>query len=320
MFEFHWWWMLFALPLPLIIYFFAPAHQSRTAITLPTLPEQGAVPKTQNLILKILAVLIWISLVIAAARPVWYGEPIEFQPKHRDMMLVVDLSGSMAQEDMKTQDGYIDRLSAVKQVLNHFITERKGDRLGLVLFADHAYLQTPLTLDRKTVQQQLNRAQLNMIGTQTAIGEGIGIATKTFIKSEAKQRVMILLSDGGNTAGVIEPLEAAKIAKENNTIIYTVGIGAGEVKVKGFFGTQTVNTSQDLDEKTLTEIANMTGGQYFRARDKDQLDKIYQTINKLQPVANATQTWRPQSEWFTYPLALALILSFVLAMLRRRHG
>lgn len=320
MFEFHWWWMLFALPLPLIIYFFAPAHQSRTAITLPTLPEQGAVPKTQNLILKILAVLIWISLVIAAARPVWYGEPIEFQPKHRDMMLVVDLSGSMAQEDMKTQDGYIDRLSAVKQVLNHFITERKGDRLGLVLFADHAYLQTPLTLDRKTVQQQLNRAQLNMIGTQTAIGEGIGIATKTFIKSEAKQRVMILLSDGGNTAGVIEPLEAAKIAKENNTIIYTVGIGAGEVKVKGFFGTQTVNTSQDLDEKTLTEIANMTGGQYFRARDKDQLDKIYQTINKLQPVANATQTWRPQSEWFTYPLALALILSFALAMLRRRHG
>ncbi|MGO2509075.1 MAG: vWA domain-containing protein [Vibrio hibernica] len=320
MFEFHWWWMLFALPLPLIIYFFAPAHQSRTAITLPTLPEQGAVPKTQNLILKVLAVLIWISLAIAAARPVWYGEPIEFQPKHRDMMLVVDLSGSMAQEDMNTPDGYINRLSAVKQVLNHFITERKGDRLGLVLFADHAYLQTPLTLDRKTVQQQLNRAQLNMIGTQTAIGEGIGIATKTFIKSEEKQRVMVLLSDGGNTAGVIEPLEAAKIAKENNAIIYTVGIGAGEVKVKGFFGTQTVNTSQDLDEKTLTEIANMTGGQYFRARDKEQLDKIYQTINKLQPVTNATQTWRPQSEWFTYPLALALILSFVLAMLRRRHG
>ncbi|MBD1573565.1 VWA domain-containing protein [Vibrio sp. S17_S38] len=320
MFEFHWWWILFALPLPLIIYFFAPAHQSRTTITLPTLPEQGAVPKTQNLILKILSVLIWISLVIAAARPVWYGEPIEFQPKHRDMMLVVDLSGSMAQEDMNTPDGYINRLSAVKQVLNHFITERKGDRLGLVLFADHAYLQTPLTLDRKTVQQQLNRAQLNMIGTQTAIGEGIGIATKTFIKSEAKQRVMVLLSDGGNTAGVIEPLDAAKIAKENNAIIYTVGIGAGEVKVKGFFGTQTVNTSQDLDEKTLTEIANMTGGQYFRARDKDQLDKIYQTINKLQPVTNATQTWRPQSEWFTYPLALALILSFVLAMLRRRHG
>lgn len=320
MFEFHWWWMLFALPLPLIIYFFAPAHQPSTAITLPTLPDQGAVPKTQNLGLKILAVLIWVSLVIAAARPVWYGEPVEFQPKHRDMMLVVDLSGSMAQEDMNTPDGYINRLSAVKQVLNHFITERKGDRLGLVLFADHAYLQTPLTLDRKTVQQQLNRAQLNMIGTQTAIGEGIGIATKTFIKSEAKQRVMVLLSDGGNTTGVIEPLEAAKIAKENNTIIYTVGIGAGEVKVKGFFGTQTVNTAQDLDEKTLTEIANMTGGQYFRARDKEQLDKIYQTINKLQPVTNATQTWRPQSEWFTYPLALALILSFALAMLRRRHG
>ncbi|MBD1577804.1 MULTISPECIES: vWA domain-containing protein [Vibrio] len=320
MFEFHWWWMVFALPLPLIIYYFAPAHQQRTAITLPTLPEQGAVPKAQHISLKILALLIWLLLVTAAARPVWYGKPIEFQPKHRDMMLVVDLSGSMAQEDMNSNNGYIDRLSAVKQVLNHFISERKGDRLGLVLFADHAYLQTPLTLDRQTVQQQLNRAQLNMIGTQTAIGEGIGIATKTFIKSEAKQRVMVLLSDGGNTAGVIEPLEAAKIAKDNNAIIYTVGIGAGEIQTNGFFGTRTVNTSQDLDEKTLTEIAKMTGGQYFRAKDKDQLDKIYQTINQLQPVTNATQTWRPQSEWFSYPLALALILSFVLAILRRRHG
>ncbi|MGO2343220.1 vWA domain-containing protein [Vibrio litoralis] len=319
MFEFHWVWVFLALPLPLIVYWFAPAHQPRAAIVLSSLPTEGNVQQKQHIGLKSLAIIIWLLLVTAAARPIWYGKPVEFQPKHRDMMLVVDLSGSMAQEDMNSPSGYIDRLSAVKQVLTDFIAKRKGDRLGLVLFADHAYLQTPLTLDRTTVLQQLNRAQLNMIGTQTAIGEGLGIATKTFIKSEAEQRVIVLLSDGSNTAGVIDPIEAANIAKENHAIIYTVGVGAGELQVDSFFGSRTVNTSQDLDEKTLTQIAQMTGGKYFRARDQKELNEIYNTINQLQPVSNATQTWRPQTEWFTYPLALALILSFILAVLRRRH-
>ncbi|WP_105901728.1 vWA domain-containing protein [Vibrio gangliei] len=320
MFEFQWLWALLLLPLPILVYFFAPAHKPRSAIMLPTLPTEGGVERRQHISLKVLAVLIWVLLVLAAARPVWYGEPIEVQPKHRDMMLVVDLSGSMAQEDMNSPSGYIDRLTAVKQVLSDFITKRKGDRLGLVLFADHAYLQTPLTLDRTAVLQQLNRAQLNMIGSQTAIGEGLGIATKTFIKSEAEQRVIVLLSDGSNTAGVIDPIEATSIAKENNVIIYTVGVGAGELEVKSFFGSRTVNTAQDLDEKTLTKIAEMTGGKYFRARDQKDLNQIYDTINQLQPVSNATQTWRPQTEWFTYPLALALFLSFILAVLRRQHG
>lgn len=320
MFEFHWVWMLALLPLPLIVYFLAPPHTPRAAIVLPTLPTEGSTQQRQHISLKLLAIIIWVLLVIASARPVWYGKPVEFQPKHRDMMLVVDLSGSMAQEDMNTDKGYVDRLTAVKQVLTRFIAQRKGDRLGLVLFADHAYLQTPLTLDRTTVLQQLNRAQLNMIGAKTAIGEGLGIAMKTFIKSNAEQRVIVLLSDGSNTSGVIDPLEAAKIAKDNHAIIYTVGVGAGELKVNSFFGSRTINTSQDLDEKTLTEIANMTGGQYFRARNQEELDNIYDTINQLQPVTNATQTWRPQTEWFTYPLGLALVLSFILAILRRRHG
>lgn len=320
MFEFQWLWVFLLLPLPLLVYFFAPAHKPRSAIMLPTLPTAGNVQQRQHIGLKIMAIIIWLLLVTATARPVWYGEPIEVQPKHRDMMLVVDLSGSMAQEDMNTSSGFIDRLTAVKHVLSDFIAKRKGDRLGLVLFADHAYLQTPLTLDRTTVLQQLNRAQLNMIGSKTAIGEGLGIATKTLIKSDTKQRVIILLSDGSNTAGVIDPIEAANIAKENQAIIYTVGIGAGELQVGSFFGTRTVNTAQDLDEKILTEIANLTGGQYFRARDQKELDHIYTTINQLQPVSNATQTWRPQTEWFTYPLALALILSFILAVFRRQHG
>ncbi|MEF1220795.1 VWA domain-containing protein, partial [Photobacterium damselae] len=176
-------------------------------------------------------------------------------------------------------------------VLSNFIEKRKGDRLGLVLFGDHAYLQTPLTFDRHTVEQQLDRTVLGLVGQSTAIGEGLGIATKTFIKSKAPQRVIILLSDGANTAGVIDPLEAAKLAKESGVTIYTVGIGADEMLQRSIFGVQKVNPSQDLDEKTLTKIAQMTGGKYFRARNPQELDKIYQIINQLEPVNNAQQTW-----------------------------
>lgn len=318
-FALAWWWMLCLLPLPLLIHRFAkPVSQSRP-LYLAYLPETAQATAPQHRLASGLRLLIWILLLLAAARPVWYGEPVTIQPKHRDLMLVVDLSGSMAQPDMRQNDTYIDRLSAVKQVLNTFIEKRTGDRIGLVLFADHAYLQTPLTLDRHTVQQQLNSAELNLIGAQTAIGEGIGLATKTFIDSDAPQRVIILLSDGSNNAGVLEPLDAAKIAQKHHTTIYTVGVGAGEMQVQDFFMTRTVNTAADLDETTLTKIAELTGGRYFRARDSQQLNTIYDTINQLEPVATGSQTWRPMQEWFSVPLSLALLLSVALIVLRRHH-
>lgn len=317
--ELLWWWMLCLLPLPLVVYRFLPPAKERAAIHLPYLPKDNQRQAPNQIIAKIIASAIWCLVLIAAARPVWFGDPVIAQPKHRDLMLVVDLSYSMSQEDMLLGDQYIDRLSAVKNVLSDFIDKREGDRLGLVLFADHAYLQTPLTLDRNTIRQQLNQAVLKLIGTQTAIGEGIGLATKTFIDSDAPQRVMILLSDGSNTAGVLDPIEAAKIAQKYNATIYTVGVGAGEMMVKEFFMTRKINTAEDLDEKTLTQIATMTGGQYFRARNSQDLAKIYDTINQLEPISQASQTWRPQSEWFGYPLAIALALSVLLALLRRNH-
>ena len=294
--ELAWWWMLALLPLPLLIYWLTPSARKTAPIYLAYLPRADAKSSPKNVSARVLAALVWIALIIAAARPVWYGDPVTTQPKHRDLMLVVDLSYSMSQKDMKQGDNYIDRLSAVKHVLTDFIAKRQGDRLGLVLFADHAYLQTPLTLDRNTISEQLNSAVLRLIGTKTAIGEGIGLATKTFIDSDAPQRVMILLSDGSNTAGVLEPIEAAKIAKKYDATIYTVGVGAGEMMVKEFFMTRKVNTAQDLDEKSLMEIAKLTGGQYFRARDSKELATIYDTINNLEPVSQATQTWRPQQE------------------------
>ncbi|AOW84567.1 vWA domain-containing protein [Vibrio mimicus] len=315
-FEFIWWWIFLLLPLPWVIYFFAPAIKPRAAIKLPYLPQASGI-QPYSWLPQFIAAGLWILLLAAAARPVWYGEPVSTSTSHRDLMLVVDLSYSMSQEDMQSGQQMVDRLTAVKQVLSEFITKREGDRVGLILFADHAYLQTPLTLDRQTVISQLNQAVLKLIGTQTAIGEGIGLATKTFIDSDAPQRVMILLSDGSNTAGVLDPLEAANIAKQYQTTIYTVGVGAGEMIVKDFLFSRKVNTAQDLDEKTLQTIASTTGGQYFRARNQQDLQSIYDTINQLEPISQASQTWRPQTEWFFYPLSLALLLSVVLVFVRR---
>jgi len=317
--EFVWWPMLFLLPLPLVVYLLLPQAKSAAPLYLPYLPAQASQKATNSTAIKIVAGVVWAMLICAAARPVWYGEPVIHQPEHRDMMLVVDLSGSMSQEDMLYQGDYIDRLSAVKHVLSDFIEQRSGDRLGLVFFADHAYLQTPLTLDRNAIAQQLQQVVLNLIGAKTAIGEGIGLATKTFVDSSAPQRVIVLLSDGSNTAGVIEPLEAAKIAKKYGATIYTVGVGAGEMEVKQFLFTRKVNTAKDLDEATLKEIAQLTNGAYFRARNSEDLERIYQTINQLEPVSQAIQTWRPQQEWFRYPLALALLLGCVLIAMRRNH-
>lgn len=318
--EFMWWGFFLLLPLPFLVFRWLPPLQQPTAIPLSYLPPSTVIHQPRQWVAKGLVTAIWLCLLTAAARPVWYGDPVSLTTQHRDVMLVVDLSYSMNQKDMQLGDEYVDRLSAVKQVLSDFIAKRQGDRLGLIFFADHAYLQTPLTLDRKTIAQQLNQAVLRLIGTQTAIGDGIGLATKTFIDSDAPQRVMILLSDGSNNAGVLDPLEAAEIAKQYGTTIYTVGVGAGEMVVRDFLMTRRVNTAEDLDEKTLQEIAQLTGGQYFRARNQQELQHIYDTINQLEPISQVTQTWRPQSEWFHYPLMLTLLFSVILVIMRRHHG
>ncbi|MDO6581367.1 VWA domain-containing protein [Photobacterium sp. 2_MG-2023] len=320
MFEFVWWWALVLLPLPWFIYRFTRPVQPVAVITLPVLPE-NLVKKPVRRWQGILALLCWVSLLGALARPVWFGDPVQIQPEHRDMLLAVDLSGSMSIEDMVDGQGNtVDRLTAVKQVVTDFIGKRQGDRLGLVLFANHAYLQTPLTFDLNTVKQQLARTVLGLIGQSTAIGEGLGIAAKSFINSDAEQRVIILLSDGANTSGVINPMEAAKLAAENKVRIYTVGIGADEMVQRSFFGDRMVNPSQDLDEHALTQIAALTEGQYFRARNPQELASIYQSINDLEPVSTAQQTWRPREELFRFPLAGALLFSVLLAIRWRRYG
>ncbi len=323
MFNFAWPFIFLLLPLPWLAWKFIPKASTvqTQALQVPNVDLfiqqqlKHSSTSTQKLKAPVLfAFLIWSLLLIAAARPQWIGEAIELPVSGRDLMLAVDLSGSMQEQDMLINDKYYNRLIAVKVVLSEFIQQRRGDRLGLILFADHAYLQTPLTYDSQTIESMLIEAELGLVGKQTAIGEAIGLAIKRVKDLPAEQthsRVLILLTDGANTAG-IAPVKIARLARQIGLKIYTIGIGADEIEVRTIFGRQKINPSRDLDEKTLNEIAEITEGQYFRAKDTENLKTIYQTINQLEPIETENKTYRPIKSLFFWPLGCAFILSLLL--------
>jgi len=325
MMHFAWPWVFIVLPLPWLIRRFFPAVQTaeQSALKVPFLDdfkvaESEFVMRAQKPWALWIATFTWCLLVLASSRPQWLGEPIEQGVSGRDLMLAVDLSGSMEEKDFIVNNEAVDRLTATKIVASKFIEKRVGDRLGLILFGTNAYLQTPLSFDRKTVQILLNEAALGLAGESTAIGDAIGLAIKRLKSQESSSRVLILLTDGANTAGNVTPLKAAELAAEHQLKIYTIGIGADEMIVKSFFGSRKVNPSRDLDEKTLTAIAEKTGGQYFRARDTAELTKIYQILDELEPVEKDKQYFRPRSELFFWPLGLALIMTFLISAVRLR--
>ncbi len=319
MFEFAHWWALLLLPLPLVSRLMPPIIRRQSALKIPGIPA-GLKPveqsdtgvHRQNGIYAI----IWFSLILSAANPQWLGEPVPMPQKARDLMLAVDLSGSMQTPDMSLAGRQVDRLTMVKSVVSDFIQRRKGDRVGLILFADTAYLQTPLTLDTDTVQQMLNETVIGLVGDQTAIGDAVGLAAKRFEKRQASNRVLVLLTDGQNTAGNIAPEEALTLAKSADLTIYTIGVGAEQMQVQSFFGTRTVNPSRDIDEDLLRQLANQTNGQYFRATDTQSLEQIYATLDTLEPIEREAQQFRPLTALFYYPLALALALSLFAAFIQ----
>lgn len=324
MIHFEWPWLLSLLPLPLLIRWLLPAHKpvEQSALMVPFLDdfsdgETRAVSESRRWPL-LMAAIAWILLVIACTRPQWLGDPIEQAVSGRDLMLAVDLSGSMEVRDFVINKQTVDRLTAIKWVAGDFISRRAGDRLGLILFGTQAYLQTPLTFDRKTVMTLLDESAIGLAGDNTAIGDAIGLAVKRLKNQQVNSRVLILLTDGANTAGEVSPLKAAELAAENQLKIYTIGIGADEMLVRSFFGAHKVNPSQDLDEKTLTAIAEKTGGVYFRARNTDELSKIYQLLDQLEPVEKDKQYFRPRSELYYWPLAGALLLAAAIALSRVR--
>jgi Ca-activated chloride channel family protein len=266
----------------------------------------------------LLATIAWFLLVIACTRPQWLGEPIEQAVSGRDLMLAVDLSGSMEEQDFLINKNPVDRLTAIKWVASDFINRRIGDRIGLILFGTQAYLQTPLTFDRKTVLTLLNESAIGLAGENTAIGDAIGLAVKRLKNQPANSRVLILLTDGANTAGEVSPLKAAELAAANQLKIYTIGVGADEMIVRSFFGNRKVNPSQDLDENTLVKVAESTGGRYFRARNSEELNNIYMLLDKLEPVEKDKQYFRPRSELYFWPLSLALGLTTLISLSRLR--
>jgi len=321
MYNFDWPWIFLLLPLPILVYWYSkPAELiQKKALKVPFYQQLSKLNNTYQSqkinslsIYLLMAFAAWVFLIIAAAQPKWSGEAIDIPVSGRDLMLAVDISGSMETPDMFFAQDAVNRLTAVKSVLQPFIRQRKGDRMGLILFADNAYLQTPLTFDRKTIEKMLYDAFIGMAGSKaTAIGDAIGLAVKRLKDLPAEQsnsRVLILLTDGSNNAG-IDPVTAAKLAQQIGIKIYAIGFGADEMIVQSFFGRQRVNPSRDLDEKTLKLIARTTGGQYFRARDTQELKKIYQTLDKLEPVESDSLTYRPTKSLFYWPLSISLLLS-----------
>jgi len=325
MIEFAWPWMFLALPLPWFVRkLLAPAEPARgAALRVPFLRELARPGKVARLDHRRwslwLAFAVWLLIVSASSRPQWLGDPLALPVSGRDLMLAVDLSQSMRETDFQIQGQQVDRLTATKWVANDFIARREGDRIGLILFGEQAYLQTPLTFDRDTVLTLLNESQIGLAGRATAIGDAIGLAVKRLRDNDEGNRVLILLTDGANTAGEVDPLQAAELAARESLTVYTIGIGADEMIVRGLLGSRRVNPSADLDEKMLRTIADQTGGQYFRARDTAELEKIYLLLDELEPVERDPEIFRPVAALFHWPLATAIFLVTLLMTLKLRE-
>jgi Ca-activated chloride channel family protein len=321
-FTLAWAWLLLAWPLPWLLRRLLPAARPRgvQALRVPWFSEVRGdrAGWMRQPLMAAVAGVVWTLLLFAAARPQWVGEIENLPVTGRDLLLAVDISGSMDTQDMILNSSPVNRLQAVKRVAGEFIQRRQGDRVGLVLFGSRAYLQTPLTFDTETTATLLEESEIGLAGRETAIGDAIGLAVKRLREDAAAERVLILLTDGANTSGEVQPLQAAEFAARQGLKIYTVGVGADEMMVQDFFGARVVNPSADLDEETLKAIAERTGGAYFRARDAAGLIEIYRLIDELEPVESDVETIRPVDELFHWPLGAAYLLTLLMIVLSVR--
>ncbi len=323
---FAWPWFLVALPLPWLVYRLWPSAATTTpALRVPygdrLTAIRGQVGRARPRGLGVLPWFAWALLCVAAARPQQLGDLVQPPKAARDVMLAVDLSGSMDERDIELGGRTVTRLTAAKAVIADFLERRSGDRVGLIVFGEHAYALTPLTRDLETVREQLDGTVTGLAGRATAIGDAIGLATKRMQSQPAEQRVLILLTDGVNTAGVLDPVKSAELARDAKVRIHTIafgGYGAG-LSVFGI-PIRAASNDQITDEVTLKRIAELTGGRSFVARDVDQLVGIYGEIDRLEPVQRPGQRLRPRIERYAWPLTASLLCVMLLLWQRRRQS
>ena len=318
-------WLLLLIIVPLLLRLVLPPYrESRRAVRVPWFqrmanalqqrPADDASVADASIATLLFFWLLWVLIVVALARPQFLEPPVSRVLPTRDLMLLVDLSGSMETEDFVNASGEtVDRLTAVKEVLDDFLTRREGDRVGLIVFGNAAFVQVPFTQDLQATRLLLGETAVRMAGPRTAFGDAIGLGITMFERSEVEQRVMIALTDGNDTGSKIPPQEAAKIARDNDITVHVVGVGdpaaTGEEK---------------LDEEALSAVADTTGGRYFHAADRDELEEIYAELDRIDTREVETETYRPRTDLFHWPLAAFAILGLLfhagLALRQRRQN
>ena len=308
-------WLFLLVPLPWLIRKLLPAHHERkAAVRVPFMqslsrlvglqPGSGVAVTKRPLSQWLVLSFTWFFVVTAIARPQWLEEPIVKELPMRDLLVAVDLSGSMEARDFTDAEGEtVDRLTAVKQVLDAFFARRDGDRVGLILFGSAAFVQVPFTDDLDVVRELLDEAQIRMLGPRTMLGDAMGLAINLFERSEVDERVMIVLTDGNDTGSLVPPERAAEIARDKGVVVHTIAIG--DPSAVG---------EQALDEKTLANIATTTGGGYFHANDRQELEAIYDHLDEINPRQVETQSYRPLTDLFVWPLAAGMLLSLFYIM------
>ncbi len=312
MIQFEYSWALVLLFAPLFVRFFVSAyHTPKAALRVSVFkqlveisgskPGKGASILRRNLWQKFILYFSWLCIVVAAAGPVWLGDSQFIRQPSRDLMMAVDLSGSMDAEDFLFEGKEpTDRLSGVKTVIDAFLLGRDGDRLGLIVFGSRPYLQVPFTLDHKLFQQLLDETRTRMAGPKTMLGDAIGLAVNHFSSSDQPRKVLILLTDGNDSGSRIPPIDAAQVAADAGITIHTIAVGD-----------PAASGEQELDLQTLEQISALSGGVFFRASNGDQLHEVYQSLQQLEPKEINSISYRPKESLFIWPLAIALVVQLL---------
>lgn len=314
-------WAVAFLLLPVVIHFSMMAyHTPRAALRVSVFkqlvnlsgsqPGKGALILRRDLPQKLILLMSWLCIIAALAQPVWLGDVQLISKPSRDLMMAVDLSGSMEAEDFSFDNADpVDRLTGVKSVINEFVTDREGDRLGLIVFGSSPYLQVPFTLDHELFSVLLAETQTRMAGPKTMLGDAVGLAVNHFSSSDSSRKVLLVLTDGNDSGSRVPPLDAAQVAADAGITLHTIAVG--DLEASG---------EQEMDVDTLAAMSALTGGVFFRATSVDQLQQVYRSLDKLEPQQVDSDSFRPRQELFYWPLGGALLLQLLFQFSRVVRG